>query len=76
VLRLRRCKFFKGSVVLRHRFLPTIITAAALAASFVTPALAAGGSVELPEPSALLLLSLGVAGVAIGRRFSSKRPRD
>jgi hypothetical protein len=62
--------------VLRHRFLPTIITAAGLTALLVTPAVAASGSVALPEPSALLLLSMGVAGVAIGRRFSSKRPRD
>lgn len=68
--------FFKGHVVLRHRFLPTIIAAASLTAALATPALAAGGSVALPEPSAMLLLSLGVAGVAIGRRFSSKRPRD
>lgn len=56
--------------------LPTLLTAAVLAMVFVTPAYAAGGSVELPEPSAMLLLGLGVAGVAIGRRFSSKRPRD
>jgi PEP-CTERM motif len=40
-----------------------------------SPAVAAG-SVPLPEPSALFLLALGVAGVAIGRKFSSKRPHD
>jgi pyridoxal biosynthesis lyase PdxS len=60
----------------RLRQLPTILTAAVLTAILSAPALAAGGSVALPEPSALLLLSMGVAGVAIGRRFSSKRPRD
>ncbi len=60
----------------RHRPLPTILSAAGLSALLATPAFAAEGSVALPEPSALLLLSLGVAGVAIGRRFSSKRPRD
>lgn len=60
----------------RTRILPTILTAAVLTATCTAPALAASGSVALPEPSALLLLGLGVAGVAIGRRFSSKRPRD
>jgi hypothetical protein len=60
----------------RTRSLPTILTAAVFTAMLTTPALAAGGSVALPEPSALLLLSMGVMGVAIGRRFSSKRPRD
>jgi hypothetical protein len=66
----------KGLVVLRQSYLPTILTAAALSLILSTPAFAASGSVALPEPSALLLLSMGVAGVAIGRRFSSKRPRD
>ncbi|WP_260926916.1 PEP-CTERM sorting domain-containing protein [Novosphingobium sp. 9] len=28
---------------------------------------------QLPEPSSMLLFGLGVAGVAIGRRFSTKR---
>jgi uncharacterized membrane protein YfcA len=60
----------------RLRQLPTILTAAVLTSLVSTPAFAADGSVALPEPSALLLLSMGVAGVAIGRRFSSKRPRD
>ena len=60
----------------RYRSLPTILSAVVLTAALATPASAAEGSVALPEPSALLLLSMGVAGVAIGRRFSSKRPRD
>ncbi|MBB4859575.1 hypothetical protein HNO88_002904 [Novosphingobium chloroacetimidivorans] len=60
----------------RTRNLPTILTAVVLAVACAMPALAASGSVALPEPSALLLLGLGVAGVAIGRRFSTKRPRD
>lgn len=75
-LRLRWRKYPKGPVVLRNCFLPTLVASVVLVAGFATPALAANGSVALPEPSALLLLSMGVAGVAIGRRFSSKRPRD
>jgi hypothetical protein len=47
-----------------------------LALAPASPAWAGTGSVALPEPSALFLLALGVAGVAIGRKFSSKRPRD
>lgn len=39
------------------------------------PAFASGGT-ALPEPSGLLLLGLGIAGVAIGRRLSSRRGRD
>jgi hypothetical protein len=53
-----------------------ILTASLASALLATPAAAAGVSVALPEPSALVLLGLGVVGVAIGRRFSSKRPRD
>lgn len=51
-----------------------LIVLAAL--SLPVPAYAAGGSVQLPEPSGMVLLALGFAGVAVGRRFSSKRPRD
>jgi hypothetical protein len=40
-----------------------------------SPAHAAGG-IPLPEPSSMLLFGLGVAGVAIGRKFSSKRGED
>ena len=57
------------------RFLPTALTAAVLSLVLALPAYAQG-TVALPEPSAMLLLGMGVAGVAIGRRFSSKRPRD
>lgn len=56
--------------------LPTLITAVVITPLLTSPAYAGTGSIALPEPSALLLLSMGVAGVAIGRRFSSKRPRD
>jgi len=75
-LRLRWHQPRKGPVVPRFCQLPTILSAAVLTVTLTTPALAASGSVALPEPSALLLLSMGVTGVAIGRRFSSKRPRD
>ncbi|HUD30345.1 MAG TPA: PEP-CTERM sorting domain-containing protein [Novosphingobium sp.] len=40
-----------------------------------SPAYAAGG-IPLPEPSSMFLLALGVVGVAVGRRFSSKRGED
>lgn len=52
------------------------LTALFLGLAPLAPAWAGSGSVALPEPSALFLLGLGVAGVAIGRKFSSKRPRD
>lgn len=53
------------------RYLPALWPAL-LAAD---PALASGGT-PLPEPSGILLLGLGIAGVAIGRRLSSRRTRD
>lgn len=56
--------------------LPTLLSSVALTISAASPAWAGTGSIALPEPSALLLLGMGIAGVAIGRRFSSKRPRD
>ncbi|TDW65222.1 putative secreted protein with PEP-CTERM sorting signal [Novosphingobium sp. PhB55] len=53
----------------RYRCLP------AFAAMVLVPLPAfAADATRLPEPSGLFLLALGVTGVAIGRRFSSKRP--
>lgn len=62
--------------MLRLRTLSRALAALFLGLIHAPAAHAASGSVPLPEPSALLLLALGVAGVAIGRQFSSKRPRD
>lgn len=52
-------------------------TAIAVASSFLLalPAQAAT-SVALPDPSGLMLFSLGVVGVIIGRQASRKRPKD
>ena len=58
--------------VLLSRYLPAL----ALVLFAADPALASGGGTPLPEPSGLLLLGLGIAGVAIGRRLSSRRERD
>lgn len=46
-----------------------------IALASISPAYASG-STPLPEPSGLLLLGLGVAGVVIGRRFARKRGGD
>ena len=59
--------------ILRHAF--SITPALVLALGLAAPAFAAD-SVPLPEPSTLTLLSLGAAGVLIGRRFSRKRPSE
>ncbi|AXB77554.1 PEP-CTERM sorting domain-containing protein [Novosphingobium sp. P6W] len=50
------------------RYLPALVPFFALS----SPAYAAGG-IPLPEPSSMFLLAMGVAGVAIGRKLSSKR---
>jgi hypothetical protein len=51
-----------------------IATLAALLAG--TPALAdAGSATSVPEPTDALLLLLGAAGVAIGRRMHARRDR-
>jgi len=49
-----------------------IAAAALLAAS---PAWASGG-VEIPEPTDLTLLALGLAGLIIGRRGAKRPPKD
>lgn len=46
-----------------------------MAALFANPAYAAG-SIPLPEPSSMFLLALGIAGVAIGRKLSSKKDEE
>ncbi|MFS0850113.1 PEP-CTERM sorting domain-containing protein [Novosphingobium panipatense] len=61
----------EGFALPRLKVLPAII--AASLPPF--PAHAAGG-IPLPEPSGLMLLGIGVAGVVIGRRFSVKRRDD
>lgn len=57
--------------VLFFRYFLAVLPALLVAA----PAHASGG-VQLPEPSGLFLLSLGVAGVIVGRRLSSKKDKD
>lgn len=47
-----------------------------LAALLVAAPAHASGGIELPEPSGLLLLGMGIAGVVLGRRFSTKNDAD
>ena len=55
-----------------------IKTATAVISSLLLalPAQAATASVALPDPSGLMLFSLGVVGVIVGRQASRKRPKD
>jgi len=43
---------------------------------FAAPASAADGMAQVPEGSSLTLFALGLAGVMIGRRFSSRKRED
>jgi len=51
------------------------IVALAISLLFAVPAYATTAN-DVPEPGALTLLAIGVAGVLIGRRFSRKPPQD
>ncbi len=43
---------------------------------YAAPASAADGSAQIPEGSSLTLFALGLAGVMIGRRFSTRKRDD
>jgi len=53
-----------------------IILPLVLGLSMTTPAFAQGGAIMLPDPSGLTLLSLGLAGLLIGRRVARKRHEE
>ena len=59
-----------------RRFAITALAALLAATPVFAPALAdAGGATSVPEPTDALLLLLGAAGVAIGRRMHARRDR-
>ncbi|MDE8650232.1 PEP-CTERM sorting domain-containing protein [Novosphingobium sp. H3SJ31-1] len=51
--------------------MPALLVAALTA----SPAYAAGVT-ALPEPNSIVLLSLGITGLVVGRRIASKRDKD
>ena len=57
---------------MRGRF-PHILLAAALLLGSSTTAHAAG-SIQIPEPTDLLLFSMGVLGLIVGRQAARKKP--
>lgn len=57
--------------MLLFRYIPAALPALLAAA----PAYASGGT-QLPEPSSMFLLGMGVAGVIVGRQLSSKKNKD
>ena len=59
------------------RGLFTVVSAAtfALLLGAASPALASGGF-QIPEPTDITLLALGLAGLIIGRRGAKRPPKD
>lgn len=45
-------------------------------AAALTPAMAQSVGSVVPEPSAIALFGLGVAGLIIGRHYASRRPDE
>lgn len=56
--------------VLPFRYWPALIPA------FLAAPASASAGLPLPEPNSLFLLGVGVVGVIVGRRLSSKDPQD